>query len=166
MPRVTFTGLGKVYWVPDPTGAGTVVTLAAPTVTQITSGTNITPFMRRDGLTTPQSGNVVDVSDASSRFNKTGLGTYGGDAAELKLYRDSTSASDTAWPLFKQGLYGFLVVFRFGTAAAAPASGDKCELYRCGVISREMAQIADNDPEMFTVSLGILDLNDDGVALT
>lgn len=165
MPRVTFTGLGKTYWVPDPTGAGTVVTLAAPTATQVNTGTNVTPFLRRDGLTVPQSGNVVDVADASSRFNKTGLGTYGGDALELKLYRDSTSASDTAWPLFAQGLYGFLIVFRFGTAGALPAALDKCEVYQCGVISREMAQIGENDPQMFTVNLAILNLNDAGTAL-
>src|SRR5689334_9599585 len=101
MPRVQFTGTGKLFLIPDPTGAGTVVTLAAPTAVQINTGTNITKFLKRDGLDLPQTGNVMDTSDASSRQNSTDLGTFGGDKGSANLYRDSITGNDTAWPLFK-----------------------------------------------------------------
>lgn len=165
MPRVGTTGVAKEYWVPDPTGAGTVVTLAAPTAVQVNTGVRIDTFMRRDGRSIPQSGATIDIADAGSSFNKRGLGTYGGDDAELKLYRDSTSGADTMYPLFKQGLYGFLIVFPFGTAGATPAAADKVEVYRMGIVARENSPRAENDPQIITVKLAILDLNDDLTAL-
>lgn len=156
MPRTIFTGVGKAFWVADPTGAGTVVTLAAPTAVQVNTGVNITPFMRRDGLSRPQSGNLVDTSDASSKFNSTDLGTFGGDKITLKLYRDSLVASDTAWPLFLNGKRGFLIVFPFGLAGATPAAGDRCEVYQVAVNTRPMNDIADNTPNLFSPDLAVV----------
>lgn len=161
MPRVQFTGTGKLFWVPDPTGAGTVVTLAAPTATQANTGTNIIKFLKRDGLNLPQTGNVMDTSDAGSRQNSTDLGTFGGDKGSLGLYRDSITANDTAWPLFKGGLRGFLIVFRFGTAGASPAAGDRCEVAQIGVVARAMAQTAENQANQFNVDMAVVAYNDD-----
>lgn len=165
MARILFTGTGKVFWVADPTAAGTVVTLSAPTATQVNTGTNITAFLRRDGLARPQSGNTIDISDASSLFNKTGLGTYGGDKTTLTLYRDKISGSDTAWPLFVQGSYGFLVILPFGTAGASPAAGDRCEVWQVAVTNRSMANIADNDAQRFTCDLAVLQPPNDNATL-
>ena len=69
------------------------------------------------------------------------------------------------YPLFKQGLYGFLIVFPFGTAGATPAAADKVEVYRMGIVARENSPRAENDPQIITVKLAILDLNDDLTAL-
>lgn len=160
MPRIQFTGTGKLFWVADPTGAGTVVTLAAPTATQVNTGTDITKFLRRDGLTTPSSGNVMDTSDASSRQNSTDLGTFGGDKGSLKLYRDSIAANDTAWPLFKGGNRGFLVVLRFGTAGASPAAADRAEVYQVAVVTRQSDPIAENSPTTFSCDLAFVATND------
>jgi hypothetical protein len=165
MSRVLFTGKGKLYWVADPTAAGTVVTLAAPTAVQVNTGTNITAFLRRDGLARPQSGNTVDISDAGSLFNKTGLGTYGGDKATLQLYRDSVSGSDTAWPLFAQGSYGFLCILPFGTAGASPAAGDRAEIWQVAVLNRSMANIADNDAQRFSCDLAVINPPNDSATL-
>lgn len=166
MPRIAFTGVGKAIWVPDPTAAGTLVSLTAPSVATLSTGVAITGYLRRDGISAPMSGNTIDISDAASRKNKQGIGTFGGDKASLKLYRDSVVASDTMWPLFAQGLYGFLVVFRFGIAGASPAVGDRAtDIFQCGVTARSNADIAENDPQMFTAELAILDWNDNGVAL-
>lgn len=160
MSRTQFTGTGKLFWVPDPTGAGTVVTLNAPTATQVNTGTNIVKFLRRDGLDTPQTGNVMDTSDAASRKNSSDLGTFGGDKAGLDLYRDSVSGTDTAYPLFAQGLRGFLIVLRFGTAGASPAAGDRCEVYQCAIVARTPVKTAENVPNMFHVDIAIQDSND------
>lgn len=163
MSRKQFAGTGRVFIVPDPTGAGTVVTLAAPTAVQVNTGTEITALLRRDGLSRPQTGNVMDTSDLGSRTNSTDLGTVGGDKGSLKAYRDSVSGSDTAWPLLKQGLRGFLVVFPFGTAGASPAAADKCEVYQFAVVSRSMVDPGDNVPTYFTSELAFPTMNQDAV---
>lgn len=156
MPRTIWTGVGKLFWVPDPTGAGTVVTLAAPTAVQVNTGINLTPFLRRDGLKRPQSGNTVDTSDASSKFNSTDLGTFGGDKLTLGLYRDSIHANDTAYPLFVPGSRGFLVEFPAGIAAATPAAADRCNVFQCATISRPLNDIADNAANMFSPELAVV----------
>lgn len=161
MARSQFIGKGKAFWVPDPTGAGTVVTITAPTAVQVNTGTDITKFFRRDGLKTPQSGNVMDTSDASSKQNSTDLGTYGGDKNTVSLYRDDVTANDTAWPLFAQGKRGFLVIFRFGTASATPAAADRCEVYQVGVVNRAMADVAENVPHYFSCDLSVQASNQD-----
>lgn len=166
MSRIAFTGVGKALWVPDPTGAGALVSLTAPSVATLSTGVPITGYMRRDGMSTPMTGSTIDISDAGSRKNKQGIGTYGGDKATLKLYRDAVLASDTMWPLFAQGLYGFLVVFRFGMAGATPAVADRAtDIFHCGVSSRANTDVAENDPQAFTAELAILDWNDNGIAL-
>jgi hypothetical protein len=151
MARTIFTGKGKLFWVADPTGAGTVVTLAAPTAVQINTGVDITRFLRRGSLATPQSGNLVDTSDAASRSNTTDLGTFGGDKLTANFYRDSIAANDTCWPLMAQGLRGFLAVFWFGTAGATPAAGDRLSLYQAAVNTRTPQMGAENDPLIFAV---------------
>jgi hypothetical protein len=155
MSRTIFTGKGKLYWVADPTGAGTVVTLAAPTATQVNTGTNVTAFLRRGTLALPQSGNLVDTSDASSKFNSTDLGTFGGDKATATMYRDSVSGSDTAWPLFAEGLRGFLIVLPWGTAGASPAAADRCWVYQMACNVRTPLPGAENDPILFSVEWAI-----------
>jgi hypothetical protein len=142
-----------------------VAAKAAPTVTELTGGTDLTGFLTRDGLKTPATGNTVDISDASSLFNSTAPGSYGGDAAELTCYRDTLAANDTAWTALARGTTGFLVVARNGfgqdtdtgqgTNSGTPATGDRCEVYPVTVISRAMADTADNEASKFVVSLAI-----------
>jgi hypothetical protein len=161
MPRVQFTGTGKLLWVPDPTGAGTLVAIAAPSAATLATAVDITRFLKRDGLELPQSGNVMDTSDASSRQNSTDLGTFGGDKGTLNLYRDSIEASDLAWPLFAQGLRGFLLPFWFGLAGDDPAAGDRCGAAQCAIVSRSMDKTAENQANSFSVDLAIVAYNDD-----
>lgn len=165
MSRKIFTGNGKLFWVADPSGAGTVVTLAAPTATQVNTGTNVVKFMKRGGLQIPQTGNLVDTSDASSRFNSTDLGTFGGDKLTLNLLRDSASGVDTAWPLFASGLRGFLIPLWWGTAGASPAAGDRCSVYQCAVNTRTIVPGADNDAISFTIEFAVTSPPNDDATL-
>lgn len=163
MARIQFTGTGSVLFVTA------VADKDAPTATELGTGAvKLTPFLTRDGLKTPATGNTIDLSDASSRFNKTGPGSYGGDAAELTCFRDSKSANDIAWTTLPPGTVGYLVVARFGwnqdagtdgvgTAASTPTAGDRCEVYPVTVISRAMADTADNEASKFSVTLAITD---------
>jgi hypothetical protein len=154
-----------------------VAAKAAPTVTELTGGTDLTGFLTRDGLKTPATGNTVDISDASSLFNSTAPGSYGGDAAELTCYRDTLGTNDTAWTALERGTIGFLVVARagwgqsattgIGTNDGTPTAADRCEVYPVTVISRAMNDTADNEASKFTCSLAITaEPADDAVVAT
>lgn len=149
MARKQFTAEGRLWFVP------TIASTSAPTVAEINAGTDLTPFLRRDGLTTPNSGSTIDIADAASQFNKTAPGNRGGDAITLQLYRDSVTGSDTAWTALPDLQAGYLVVRRFGGSTAAVAAAQKVEVYTGTVINREMVQIGDNDPQRFTVQFSV-----------
>lgn len=168
MPRRMFTGLGRGVFV-------TAMAGAAPTVAEIGAGVDLTGGMLRTGLTTPNTGQTIDASDAGSRFNKTQLGTRGGDAAELSSHRESKSSEDVAWNTLVDETEGWLIVSRFGwdqdagtglgTADGTPTAGDRIEVYPVAVISREMAPIGD-ETSRFVARLAITDEPDlDAVVL-
>ena len=70
MPRTIADGEVLINFAP------TVADPTAPTVAELTAGTDITPFL--SSIDTPLDGDAVDSSDLSSAFNKTVAGTYGG----------------------------------------------------------------------------------------
>ena len=159
MARIQPTGTIAIQFVP------TVADKTAPTVTELGAGTDLTPFVTRDGLKTPATGNTVDISDVSDLFNSTAPGSYGGDAAELTCYRDTKESADLAWTTLPRGTTGFLVVARsgfgqdsetgMGSNDGTPTAGDRCEVYPVTVISRAMNDTADNEASKFTCSLAI-----------
>lgn len=126
-----------------------------PTVAECTAAVDLTPFMRRDGLATPKSGNVVDASDASSRQNKTSRGTYGGDPITYTGYRDDVTADDDAWTALADGTTGWLLVRRFGGSDVAWAAGQRVEVWPIEVVSREMANIAENENQRFSAQMAV-----------
>ncbi|MFJ5176719.1 hypothetical protein ACIP68_23140 [Streptomyces griseoviridis] len=159
MARYGTTGRIAIYFVP------TVASIAAPKVSEISAGVNLSDYITRDGLKTPSSGNTIDASDIGSRFNKTAPGTYGGDAAEITAHRDSKSATDLAWSTLPQDAPGFLVIARQGFAQAVgtglgtkngtPTVGDRCEVLAVTVISRALNDTGDNETSKFTASMAI-----------
>lgn len=159
MPRRQFTGLGDIRF------AATIANIAAPTVAEITAAVRLTPYMTRDGLTRPQTGNTVDVADAASLFNATGPGTYGGDAMEIKLHRDSKGSDDDAWTTLPRGVIGYAVVTDWGwaqnagtglgTTGGTPTIADRCEVWPITVISREPVSTAENESNKFTVRCAV-----------
>lgn len=131
----------------------TIADTSAPTVAELTAGVNLTPFMLRNGLSTPQTGSTVDTSDAASRQNTQAAGTYGGDNWSYRGYRDD--GTDTAWDTLEPGTEGFLVIRRFGGSDAAFAAADKVEVAPIEVVSRSMNDTADNESQNFTASLAV-----------
>jgi hypothetical protein len=154
MARQQPTGNLRAWHVPA------IANIAAPTTTEINAGFDFTGYLKRDGLSTPKSGQTASASDVASRFNKTSPGTYGGDPMEISLYRDDSV--DTAWTTFvppsaasPAGTSGFVVIRRFGGATVAIASTNKVEVWPHSVISSEMQQIAENENAFFKVLLAI-----------
>jgi len=164
MARVQFTGQGSLLWVEGATG---IADAEAPTATELAAGVDLTDLLTRDGLSTPNTGNTIDLSDAGSLFNKTGRGSHGGDAGSLTFYRDSLAANDKAWTALEDGAIGFFVVARFGwkqdtttglgTKTDTPTAADRCEVYPSTIISRAMNDTADNEASKFVVSVGFTD---------
>jgi hypothetical protein len=162
MSRSASTGVLALRFVPS------VANKAAPTVAEINAGTDLTPYLTRDGLSTPQEGSTIDIADVSSRFNKTASGSYGGQPAKLKLLRNTVSGSDAAWTALPRGTAGFYVVRRFGGATGASTdayvAGQRVEVWPVEVLSRAMMDIADNEAQKFEVIAAVTDTpNDDAV---
>jgi hypothetical protein len=146
MPRLIADGEVQVHWVPS------ISTPSAPTVAEITAGTEITPFLST--IDTPLDGDAPDASDLSSAYNKTVAGTFGGNIS-AELYRDDTT--DTAWTTLIRNATGYFVIRRFGGSGVAIAIADEVEVYNSRIITRSPASLDRNTPQMFTVDAAVLD---------
>ncbi len=154
MARLGSTGTIRVWWVP------TLASLTAPSAATITAGVDLTPQLRRDGLTTPRSGSTIDASDAASRVGKTAPGNIDPTVITLRFHRDSVTGTDTAWPTLVEDAAGHIVVRRFGGSAVAAAAAQKGETYKGSVISREMQPIGD-ETQNFMVQFSVEDSSQD-----
>jgi hypothetical protein len=155
MARKQFTGNGQLRLVPTISDTD----LSEVTVAEITAGTNLTPFLTRDGISDRGAeAATVDVADATSMWDKTAAGTSG-SSLEITLYRDSVAADDDAWAALPQGTSGYMVIAPFGFTgtAGAPAATNRIEVWPFEVSSRRMLAIAANESQKFTVSLAIPD---------
>ena len=146
MARLIADGEIKLQWVP------TIANPAAPTVAELTGGTEITGLVR--SLETPLEGNAPDASDVSSAFNKTVAGTYGGSVS-AEMYRDDTA--DTAFTLFPRNTTGYLVIRRFGGSTVAFAAADEVEVWHLRVITRSPSNIDRETVQMFNTQFATLD---------
>lgn len=153
MGRIASTGVIRLQYVP------TIASAAAPTVAELTTGVDLTPWMTRDGLNTPLDGSTIDVAGANNRYNSTASGSYGGQPVTAKFFRDSVSASDTAWSTLPPQTQGYLVVRRFGGATNSSSdafvAAQKVEVWPIDVLSRNPVAIADNEAQKFEVSCAV-----------
>lgn len=147
MVRVLGAGVYELFYVAAVTDA------TAPSVAELNAGIDLTGFLIDGTLDTPLEGSIVDESDVSSDFNKTGPGTYGGDALAAEFYRDNTT--DTAWTTLARAVRGYMAITRFGRAGTAWASGDTLELWPITVISRNMMVPARNEKQRFRVMCAV-----------
>ena len=146
MSRTASVGVLKIRYVP------TIANKAAPTVAEINAGVDLSSQLTRDGLATPSKGSTIDASDISDAFNSTAAGPYGGDPITAKFHRDAVTGSDTAWSTLPRLTAGYFVVGRFGLT---PSAGQRVEVWPITVISREMADTAENETEKFTVTCAV-----------
>src|SRR5690242_12603155 len=126
-------GVLRLWWVTS------IANIAAPTTTEINAGVDLTPKLRRDGLSTPLDGKAADNSDISSPYDKTVPATFGGAPISLKLKRDPSA--ETIWTTLTpppSAAAGYLVIRRFGGSAVAIASSQKVEVWPVQVLSRAM----------------------------
>lgn len=126
-----------------------------PAASEITSdGVDLTPYLREWDF--PESGNTIDIADASSSFNKTAPGTFGGDTGTLTCYRGSEPGDDdAAWETLTRGTRGYFVERLFGGSDAPATAGDIVSVYEGTVISSALQRRARNEALTFVVSVSI-----------
>jgi hypothetical protein len=145
MSRQIADGEVRIYWVP------TIAVKTAPTVAEITGGTELTPFL--SSLDTPLDGETADSSALSSAFNTSVPGTFGGGATGT-FYRDDTT--DTAYTTLPRLTSGHIVIRRFGGSTTAIAISDAVEVWEVTVITRSPTTLDRNNVQMFTVDFATI----------
>jgi hypothetical protein len=119
MSVVIMDGRVLVYWLTA------CANIAAPTTTELNAGTNLTTYIRPDGLDIGMDTGSVDVGNVGSTFTLTRVGRRN-PTIMLGCHHDATSSTtDPAWNLLVYRTTGFLAV-RTGvltTTAWASAQG-------------------------------------------
>lgn len=127
MGKFAYEERTRVVWVPNEDG---ITDIAAPTTSELTAeGTvYLSPFLKKDGVSTPQNQNNVNSAGIDTSFDSEEVGSWGG-SLELQCFRDDNPANDTAWNLFEYRNRGFIVIRRGAVASDAFADGDVVEVY-------------------------------------
>lgn len=149
MARFIPDGVLKVTLAPA------VADMEAPSLSEVNAGSDATPFLR--SMSTPLEGSIVDISDVSSRFNKTTSGTYGGQEASMEFYRDDSQAADTMWNLLPRGTTIYAIIARRGGSGTDDAitTGDYVDVWKLEVVTRNPADYARNEPTGFMVTYAV-----------
>jgi len=113
---------------------GAIVSIAAPTTTELNLGTLLQSFMTPDGLmgfeaTTSE----VDNTSLASTFNTKTIGRDDFSGTGLR-FKKQTYGSDTVFTLLTRGTSGFIVVRRGIVETVAWTSAQNVEVYpvTCG----------------------------------
>lgn len=135
--------------------APAVADMEEPVLAEVTAGDRATGFLR--SLSTPLEGSVVDISDVSSKFNKTTPGTYGGQEVTMEFYRDDTQAADDMWNLLPRGTTIYAIIARRGGTGTGGIidTGDYVDVWKLEVVTRNPADYARNEPTGFMVSCAV-----------
>jgi hypothetical protein len=148
MARYVYEGYTRVQWVT------TIADIGEPTVAELNAGTDITNFVTKDGVNTPQNQNMVDSATIAETFDAQLVGSWGG-ALELTMFRDAVAADDDAWTLFVYGTNGFLVIRRGIAVATATAAAQRVEVYPAQMHQPIMQPSAANEQQRFVVSCAV-----------
>ena len=150
MARYVHEGNTKVSFVP------TIADLSAPTVAELTAGTDLSTLLTKDGLSTPDSQNMVDSSTLADTFDAQRVGSWGGSIS-LTGFRDSESANDDLWDLAVYGTEGNIVVRRGLPYSDAWAAAQNVEVYPIEFHEPVMNATAANEEARFTVACAVTD---------
>lgn len=146
MARYVHEGNTKVAWVT------TISNIAAPTVAELTAGTDLSELLTKDGLSTPGSQNMVDSSTLADTFDAQRVGSWGGGIS-LTGFRDA--ASDTFWDLAVYGTEGFLVVRRGIPYDTAWTAGQDVEVYPAEMHEPAPNNTAANEEVRSTLAMAV-----------
>jgi hypothetical protein len=144
MARLASEGNVKVYKVP------TVSSKAAPTTSEITAGTDLTPQLPTSGVEITWTQNNASLPMLDESFVASVVGT---EQAEITLTGVRDDTSDDFWDAFERGENFYLVVSRFGDAG----SGSAVEVYPCQSHRPVPLTPAENEFQQAQVTLAVYD---------
>jgi hypothetical protein len=125
MADLGFDGMVRVCFAP------TIANTAAPTVAELTAGTDLEGRLRPDGLATPSDTGRIDNSKLRSTFGTEIVGrrSFGGvTVTYVRGPEEDEEAAEVEAALTYRAT-GFLVVRRDRLATEAWATGDRVEVY-------------------------------------
>ena len=146
--RITPDGYTKVHIV------DTIASAAAPTLVEITAGTEVTPFLTPAGIDTPEEGTDADISSLASVRDFSIPATIGGDLV-AEFYRDDTA--DDAWDAMPYNQVTNLVIARFGGSDTDNAiqAADVVEVWPVRVSQRSVSRLTRGEAQRFTVRFAL-----------
>ncbi len=131
---------------------------SAPTIGEITAGTEVTPFLTPAGLDTPEEGTTADTSSIASARDTSVPATVGGEVSG-EFYRDdgTGSTSDDAWDAMARLQATHIVISRFGGSGSNNAiiATDVVEVWPVKVSSRSNARITRGEALRFVAQFAI-----------
>lgn len=125
-----------------------VGTVSAPKVADVTGSTDLTDLTM--SLNASASGNAVPTPSFASLFETSIVGTSQATFT-ADFYRDDDD--DLAWDTLPRTTEGFFIISRYGGRPST--AGKKCEVWPVRVLSRAMANMANNTVESFTVTCSV-----------
>jgi len=144
MSRTVYEGNTKVYYAPA------VADKDAPTEAEIGAGSDLTPFITKDGVSVPNAQNMVDSAGLDEIYDAQQVGSWGGGALTLTMFRDDDDETDS-YDFIEYGLEGFLIVSRFGPAVAT----SKVEVWPVEFHEPTLMQTAANEMQKFTAAAAV-----------
>lgn len=146
MSKLVYEGNVKVYWL-----ATAPANQAAPSAAEVGAGIDLTPYITKDGVSVPSTQNMVDVAGLNEVYNAEIVGSWGGGALTLTMFRDDTSETN-AYDLIVYGTNGALVISRFGDGTTAT---DKVEVWPVEMHEPTLMQTAKDEVQKFTASFAV-----------
>lgn len=134
----------------DAANAAYPTDITAPPVAAITAAEDLTCFVV--SINASAQGNTVPTPSICSLFETSIPGTSAATFT-ADFYRDDVD--DAAWDLLPRAAKGAFFISRFGTDGAAPAQGDKVEVWPVQVTSRAAAALASNTAQTFTLTAAV-----------
>lgn len=158
MTRYVFEGTGEVWLVPTISSGG------APTATELNAGTDLTEQLVGD-LVLPFDGTTADSADASSKFNKTVSGDFGGASGSFTIHKEQLLADDTVFTALPRDTTGYLCISERGLATSGTwAVDDEVDIWPIEVMSREVIYGRGNT-QRAVVTVAITDVPTEGFVI-
>lgn len=147
---LTFTDNGSIVIPasPVPPVTNKSIFLASPHVADVNNAIELTHYVM--SLNFSAAGNVVPTPALDRLFESNIIGTSQATAT-ADFYRDDEV--DLAWETLPRGTKGYMIISRFG--GKPNVAGDLCEVWPSNVVSRAMANMANNTVETFTVTFAV-----------
>jgi hypothetical protein len=143
-------------------GSSGVADVTAPTVAEINALTRIEcDIVGNEPVSTPRSGNVIDISSLCDRENYELPTTIVNGRIRIPFFRYlGDGVTDVAWDLFDDSANPpteqHLAIARYGFAGATAAADDVIDLYTVMVIVRGEMDIAKENDQRGFVELSVL----------